>query len=80
MDNNQLNGSQYLEVKINNLKDEKGDTHTLKDSLFIGIAKTASRYNYPLVYEQDFNYKPTESYVESNMFTCSDNLYDESPD
>ena len=80
IDNNLKSGSQFLKVQINNVTDSNGNNQTLKDSLYIWISKSESRYNYPLKYKQDFNFRPTESYVVSNMFTWSDNIYDENPD
>jgi hypothetical protein len=78
--NNQLEGVESLQVSIDSVIGQDGKVKEVKDSLTIGISKSETRYNYPLHYQQDFNYRPYESYVKSNMFSCNDDLYDDDPD
>jgi len=67
--NNQLEGAETLVININDVTDADGNTIELKDSLSIGISKNETRYNYPLYYEQDFNFAPKEAYVKSSIFS-----------
>mmetsp|Transcript_23112 Transcript_23112/g.20513 ORF Transcript_23112/g.20513 Transcript_23112/m.20513 type:complete len:83 (+) Transcript_23112:166-414(+) len=78
--NHQLNGTSFLTAEINDVTNTDGNTEALSDKLTIGISKGETRYNYPVNYIQDFNFKPYESYVQSNIFSCNDDLYNEEPD
>ena len=78
--NHKLQGTEYLSLDLGEVNGTNGDIKKLEDTLIIGVSKGETRYNYPVEYLQDFNYRPYESYVESGILTCSDDAYDDHPE
>jgi Male gamete fusion factor len=72
-------GTEILNAFIQELTSENNKTANLKTPLKISMSKSQVLAIYELVYLQNFNNKPMEKVVESNVFTCEADFYDSQP-
>jgi len=85
IDNSQYGDSNYLEAYIyevdsketnnnNNFvgNDKNNSKKKLQNPIRINIRKSSVYIEYPSIYAQTFNYKPSEQVIISNIFSCED--------
>ena len=79
LENAQMAGSEVLNAFITELASENNSNANLKTPLKITMGKSQVFAIYDLIYFQDFNNKPMEDVIESNVFTCEADYYDSNP-
>lgn len=79
LENTQMAGSEVLNAFITELSSENNSKTNLKTPLKITMGKSQVFAIYDLIYFQDFNNKPMEEVIESNVFTCEADYYDSNP-
>lgn len=78
IDNNKFAETDSLEAYINEIevnkfsKNSEENTKKLKNPIRINISKTPVYVEYIATYMQNFNHKPSEKVVLSNVFDCED--------
>ncbi len=75
----QMNGSESIVTVVNSATSNSSGTYVLKKPLRIHVQKSQVIARYKIVYKQDFNYRPTETVIESDIFSCQDGAYSSSP-
>jgi hypothetical protein len=74
-----MTGSETLNAFLTELKSENNSKTNLKTPLKISMGKSQVFAIYDLNYLQDFNNKPMEDVIESNVFSCEADFYDSNP-
>jgi len=70
--NGQLKDSDYMEVFVSQVISMDNTQQTLQNPYRISISKSAVSAVYPSIYFQDFNFRPVEQIINSDVFSCQD--------
>lgn len=79
LENSQMTGSEVMNAFIQEMTSENNSKANLKTPLKISMGKSQVLAIYELAYFQDFNNKPMERVIESNVFNCEADFYDSRP-
>jgi hypothetical protein len=77
VENGKMGDTDYMEAFISEATSDN-NLKRLKNPYKITVSKTPVYAEYPVTYVQDFNYRPTEQIIQSDVFSCRDG--DLSPD
>lgn len=72
IENGKSDETENIEVFITSVKDTDGETRQIQSPYKININKTPVFAKYPATYVQDFNYRPVEQVISSDVFSCTD--------
>ena len=70
--NAELSDTDYIETIIDTITDLNDNNQTLLHPIKLIISKTPVKVVYPSIYIQDFNYKPYEQIIITDLFSCND--------
>jgi len=77
--NGQLSETEYMDVFISEVDTPENKKERLQNPFRITISKTPVIAEYPSIYVQDFNFKPVEQIIISDIFSCLDGDLAENP-
>ena len=77
--NAELSDTDYIETIIDTVTDLNDNNQTLLNPIKLIISKTPVKVLYPSIYIQDFNYKPYEQIILTDLFSCNDNDNSDNP-
>jgi hypothetical protein len=72
IENGKMSETDYIEVFISEVNTQDGSKRQIQNPYKISISKTPVYAEYPCIYLQDFNYKPREQIIISDVFSCND--------
>lgn len=72
IENGKMEDTDSIEAYVTEVTNVDGEVKQLVNPFKLQISKTPVYAIYPTIYFQDFNYRPTEQIVISDIFSCTD--------
>lgn len=72
IENGKMSETDYIDVFVSEVSSKDGSRRQIENPYKISISKSPVYAEYPCIYVQDFNYKPREQIIISDVFSCSD--------
>lgn len=80
LENSQMNGTESFETVFNSVTaPNSSKTFIIQKPLKVFVQKSQVIARYTIIYKQDFNYRPVETIITTDIFSCSDGAYDNNP-